>query len=79
MITINLTGIYLFLCKLSATICITSAVTFGFIMFVDMNYVENDDSIVGFVAYIVASAFAASAAMLLILLLALVIYYIWKI
>ena len=78
MITINLTDIYLCLCKLSATIFLISVVTFCFLMIASVD-IENDESKLGFFAYIVAATGVASFAMLMILLLVLVIYYIWKI
>lgn len=77
MITINLAGIYLFLCKLSATILLISIATFGFLMVASVD-VENDESVLGFFAYIVAAAGIASFAMLIILFLVFVIYEIWK-
>ena len=77
MITINLAGIYLFLLKLSATMFIIYAVTFGFLMLAGVN-IENDEDRWGRFATIVAAAGVASVAMLIILFLVFVIYEIWK-
>ena len=78
MITINLTDIYLCLCKLSATICLISAVAFGLLTFAGVD-IERDEGIWGCIGGIIAVAFAASIAMLMILFVVLIIYYIWKI
>lgn len=77
MITINLTDIYLCLCKLSASICLISGVTFGFITLAGVD-IEHDEGIWGRIAGIMADAFVASIAILIILFVTFAIYEIWK-
>lgn len=73
---IDLTDIYFFLCKLSATVLLISAVAFGVLMLAGVD-IEHDERVLGFIAYIVAVAGVASFAMLVILLVILIIYFIW--
>lgn len=73
---IDLSDIYLWLCKLSATVALISAVAFGIIMLAGVD-IEHVEGIWGCITEIIAVAFAASITMLIILLVILIIYCIW--